>query len=257
MKSHRGRRPWRVRAIAFASARLTRRRALALVFIAVALVGLRPFININLDVKVYPLSKRFLKENPCNATGFKSLGSIPTRSENAKLRAATVGLFRTPSNACEAEKLQRWFSDLHSAWPWLKSYDHLVYHESDYVACKTDLENNARVNPAGNIKCVDLSSLGDDVFQFPLERFRNVYRFPTGTRDIGYMHMCRFFSVQLFRELWDDYDYIIRIDDDNTPINPNQADLFEELVSSACRAFRRRAHRKTFAAPPPVLTPIV
>jgi len=46
-------------------------------------------------------------------------------------------------------------------------------------------------------------------------------------KRMGYLHMCRFYSVLLFPMLWDRYDYVFRLDDDVFLGQKVHTDLFE------------------------------
>ena len=193
------------------------------------------------NVKFYPMITTYRTTLPCGTHPASSSSSSSSNGDSddgggigggAELvvNAAAVSLFRTPENACEADKLVGWLRELHATWPWMKEYDHVVLHEEDYLTCKEDLENKSRAW-GGKVKCLNVSDIRG-AFKFPYDLFTQEggYTYPKDTRNVGYMHMCRLFSKQLFPHLWDTYDYILRIDDDNMPLTLN-GDLFKEMAS--------------------------
>lgn len=200
--------------------------------------------------KYYPLSRRFATELPCLreeraaevASNVRPLGKRPSRESvegfrDGKLRAAAVSLFRTPGNECEADKLVTWLKEVRAAWPWLQKYDHIILHESDYTDCQAHFDVfNAQSRGGGEfgkVRCLNVNTI-DTAFVFPPSTgengFKESYMYPLETRNVGYMHMCRLFSILLFPFLETElgYDYILRIDDDNVPLTRNE-DLFELL----------------------------
>ncbi|QDZ25557.1 glycosyltransferase [Chloropicon primus] len=170
------------------------------------------------------------------ALGVRPLGRKPQRGEDGRLRAATVTLLRTPENACEVSKILDWMREYRAAWPWLRDYDHIILHEADYVeACPRDLEEPFKgKGGAGRVRCVSVDNI-PGAFKFPEgtedNGFGVKYAFPSETRNLGYMHMCRLFSVLIFPYLEEElgYEYVLRMDDDNVPLSNGDGDLFEML----------------------------
>ncbi len=218
--------------------------ALALIWLAWRVLTYRP------KVKHYPKLETYRENLPCgtrSAAGFAPgllLGGEDGAGigngiwdedggDGGRKKGAIVSLFRTPENACDVAKLVGWMRDLHTQWPWMAAHDHLVLHEADYETCAQDFEGQSDAIMGGNgagegrVRCLNLGEV-EGAFEFPIEHFQEGYTFPTFTRNLGYMHMCRLFILQLFPHLWDTYEYILRIDDDNMPIQ-DSGDLFTHL----------------------------
>lgn len=205
------------------------------------------------QIKYYPLVRKYKETLPCRGGGDTSpvpgrtprpLGNTPDRDHGGRLRAAAVTLLRTPENACEASKAASWLREFRDAWPWLRSYDHVILHERDYVGgCESDLERafnegkegSGSGSGEGRLRCVCVDDI-PGAFTFPEGTEENgfgaSFDFPTETRNVGYMHMCRLFTSQAFPYLQHElgYDYVLRMDDDNVP-RTDVGDLFEVLHS--------------------------
>lgn len=106
-------------------------------------------------------------------------------------------------------------------------YDVLLFHEGDvlphhqqYVLTGHLDDNGTVVTPTGphdnrtyaNVRFVDLSKASTEAFRTPTWVPTN-FTLPEGY-GLSYLHMCRFFAKLLFPMLWDDYDVVMRFDED-------------------------------------------
>ena len=196
----------------------------------------------------YPITRLYKTALPCVAgdgvidgrateQSKRLLGEKPRRDPSSgALTATAVTLIRTPMNECETVKIVSWLENLRATWPWLEKYDHVVLHEDDYsTRCPQDLEQRFNTlrenNRRGRVKCLSVSKI-PGAYRFPDATEENGFalnfNYPVDARNVGYMHMCRLFSILIFPHLEKEmgYDYVLRMDNDNVPLKETQ-DLFE------------------------------
>lgn len=103
-------------------------------------------------------------------------------------------------------------------------HDLILFHEGNI----SEAEQEQRMSEIPKLKFIDIS---DRCFKLPdwIDPEGGNGRMNGDKYErIGYKHMCRFYSLQIFDYL-DDYDYVMRLDDDGFIETPVGFDLFEHM----------------------------